>query len=520
MSAASPIRTLVAWCPDWPIVAAGADLSDPVAVVFANRIIAASPGARAHGVGRGLRRRAAQGRCAMLELHERDEAREARLFEPVVAALDDVTPRVEVTRPGTCALVMRGPSRYFGGDAAVAELVHERLAQVVAARTEVRVGVADGPFAAELAARAADPTRIVPTGDVAAFLAPMNIDVLERPDLVDVLRRLGIRTLGAFAALPASDVLARFGSEGLGAHRLASGLDERPPDARHPPVDWSVSAEIDPPADRVDRVAFLARTLADELHRRLGREGVTCVRVGIEAETEHGESLVRFWRHEGALSDAAVADRVRWQLDGWLNGSAATRPSGGITRLALVPDEPIAARGRQLGFWGGETETDQRAARVAARLQGQLGADAVLVPEREGGRHPAEQLRLVPAATVELSGRSLASAPDAAPWPGALPAPSPTRVLADPIPIEVLDADGTTVTVTGRGLLSAPPAVLAARGRRLEVDRWAGPWPVDERWWDPEAHSRQARLQVITADDRAHLVALANGRWSITAQWD
>ena len=58
----------------------------------------------------------------------------------------------------------------------------------------------------------------------------MNIDVLERPDLVDVLRRLGLRTLGAFAELPASDVLARFGSEGLGAHRLASGLDERPPD--------------------------------------------------------------------------------------------------------------------------------------------------------------------------------------------------------------------------------------------------------------------------------------------------
>ncbi|MEM9519075.1 MAG: DNA polymerase Y family protein [Actinomycetota bacterium] len=519
----APIRTLVAWCPDWPVVATGADLADPVAVVFANRIVAASPGARAHGVTRGLRRRAAQGRCAELELHERDEAREARLFEPVVAALDDVTPRVEVTRPGTCALVMRGPSRYFGGDAAVAELVQARLAEVVAGRTDVRIGVADGPFAAELAARAASstaPTHLVEEGDVAGFLAPMNIDVLDRLDLVDVLRRLGIRTLGAFAALPAADVLARFGSEGLAAHRLASGLDERPPDARHPPVDWSVSAEIDPPADRVDRVAFLARTLADELHRRLGRDGVTCVRVGIEAETEYGEELVRFWRHEGALSDAAVADRVRWQLDGWLNGSAAVRPSSGITRLSLVPDELIAAKGRQLGFWGGETEVDQRAARVAARLQGQLGADAVLVPELGGGRHANEQLRLVPAATVELSGRSLAPPPDAAPWPGALPAPSPTRVLAEPIPIDVLDVADALVTVTGRGLLSAPPAVLAARGRRLDVERWAGPWPVDERWWDPEAHTRHARLQVITIDGRAHLITLTSGQWLITAQWD
>ena len=246
-----------------------------------------------------------------------------------------------------------------------------------------------------------------------------------------------------------------------------------------------MSNEIDPPADRVDRVAFLARTLADELHRRLGRDGVTCVRVGIEAETEHGEQLLRFWRHEGTLSDAAVADRVRWQLDGWLNGSAANRPSGGITRLALIPDELIAAKGRQLGFWGGETEVDQRAIRVAARLQGQLGADAVLVPEREGGRHPDSQLRLVPAATVELTGRSLDPESDTAPWPGVLPAPSPTRVLAEPIPIEVLDECNRRRRHRTRVAVG-----IAIRTRRSwQTDRGAalgGPWPIDERWWDPE----------------------------------
>ena len=46
-----PVRTLVAWCPDWPVVATGVDLAEPVAVVYANRIVAASPGARAQGTG-------------------------------------------------------------------------------------------------------------------------------------------------------------------------------------------------------------------------------------------------------------------------------------------------------------------------------------------------------------------------------------------------------------------------------------------------------------------------------------
>ena len=42
-----------------------------------------------------------------------------------------------------------GPTQAAALRAAVADLVHERLAEVVAERTDVRVGVADGPFAAD-----------------------------------------------------------------------------------------------------------------------------------------------------------------------------------------------------------------------------------------------------------------------------------------------------------------------------------------------------------------------------------
>ncbi len=516
-----PVRTLVAWCPDWPVVAMGRGLDQPVAVVAANRVVAASPAARAVGVARGQRRRAAQGACADLEVLARDEAAEARSFEPVLASLDDLTPLIEVVRPGTCAFVMKGPSRYFGGDQAVVEGVMRRMTEVVDGRTDVRVGVADGPFAAGLAARLADPIRLVDQGSAAGFLAPLPVTVLERPDLCDVLVRLGVTTLGAFAALPSSSVIGRFGSSGMAAHRLASGLDPHPPEARPLRPDWSVSTEIDPPANRVDRVAFCARGLADQLHSRLAGEGLACVRVAIEAETEHGETLLRLWRHEGALSAGAIADRVRWQLDGWLNGSAVTRPSAGISRLALVPDEVIPGHGRQLGFWGGETEADERAARVAARLQGQLGIDSVLVPELRGGRDTDQQIVLVSAATVELRGRSIEpEVHDSAPWPGALPCPSPANVLATPISVELLDSAGVKVGVSGRGAVSAPPTRLVRAGRPFEIKGWAGPWPVEERWWDPESHRRRARVQVLTTDGVASLVALVGGQWWITAVWD
>ena len=164
-----------------------------------------------------------------------------------------------------------------------------------------------------------------------------------------------------------------------------------------------VSAELDPPAERVDTAAFLAKSLADSLHERLASRGLACTRIVVEAETEHGETLVRSWRHEGTLSPGAIADRVRWQLDGWLSGAASVRPTAGISRLSLVPDEVVAARGRQLGFWGGETLIDERVVRAIARVQGLLGIDAVTVPECRGGRGPGEQVALIPAAAVDLT---------------------------------------------------------------------------------------------------------------------
>jgi protein ImuB len=39
------------------------------------------------------------------------------------------------------------------------------------------------------------------------------------------------------------------------------------------------------------------------------------------------------------------------------------------------------------------------------------------------------------------------------------------------------------------------------------VTSWAGPWPVDERWWDPAGSSRVVRLQLVDVNGRAYLVA-------------
>jgi protein ImuB len=446
----------------------------------------------------------------------------------VVAAVEELAPGVEVVRPGMCAVGARGPARYFGGDPAVAD----RLARHVTDRTRARcsVGVADGRFAAALAARRGE---MVPRGGSRAYLAPYPVETLDLPELSDLLRRLGLRTLGAFAELPARDVLARFGPDGARAHRLARGLDDRPLAARLPVPELSVQAELDPPVERVDMAAFTAKALAEQLHDALSRRGLACTRMAIEAQTEHGEQLTRLWRHEGVLTPAAIADRVRWQLDGWLTGTARVlpragttggpstgdrveRPTAGIVLLRLVPDEVVRHGGLQLGLWGGMGDEDERAARALARVQGMLGQDRVVTAVLGGGRGPGDRVRLVPWGDERVPDRRADP-----PWPGRVPAPSPATVLPEPLPAEVLDAAGGPVGVTGRFAVTAAPARLSVPGRGpVDVVGWAGPWAVDERWWDPATASRRARFQVVGADGSAWLLALDGGRWWLEAAYD
>jgi protein ImuB len=543
-------RMGVVWCPDWPVVAWGVPLDEPAAVFVANRVVACSPAARHEGVVVGQRRRDAQGRCPDLAVLERDTDREGRLFEPVAAALETLTPRIEVAGPGLVGFPTRGPSRFFGGDQSLAERMVHEVQPVLAGRGEARVALADGVFAARLAARTSEAAVgpvVLPPSASADFLRQLPISTLEQPELTDVLVRLGLTTLGLFAALSAADVSGRFGREGLLAHRLAHGYDEHPPDLRRPAPDLAVTWQFEPPAERIETCAYAAKALGDELHAALDADGLACTRVAIEVETESGEQHVRLWRHEGALSAAALAERARWQLDGWLHlartssstesssiESARTesarpakpgsspKPASGVVRLSLIPDEVVAATGRQLGFWGGRAARADDVTRTVARLQGLLGPEAVLVPEWRGGRSPGEQIALIPAAAVDLGEERVATKPEwiTEPWPGQIPDPAPARVLSDPPMVEVADPVGRPVAVSGRGEVSAEPALVTLDQKRpRRVQAWAGPWLADERWWDPLTQRRRARLQVVLDDGSAHLLMIEQQTWYLEASY-
>ncbi len=165
-------------------------------------------------------------------LEEGPRGEEARRFARVLARAGELCPWVHPIRLGVGALPARGPARFFGGE----EAVVARLAAVIGALDEVdnlddlenlgkvgeeaKIGIADGLFAALLAARS---ELIVPPAGTAGFLAPWSVATLARPDLAVTLQRLGITTLGQFAALPAASVSDRFGADAAVCHAVARG---------------------------------------------------------------------------------------------------------------------------------------------------------------------------------------------------------------------------------------------------------------------------------------------------------
>lgn len=566
----TPPRMLVAEVEHWSAIAAGLDPARAAAVVSAGRVTAFTPAAAAAGVEAGMRRRRALSECGALELIEHDPDLDARRFAPVVAALEDLTPRVEVLAPGCCVVATQGPSRYYGGDEVLAVLVQDTVAKTLAgasadgpvrapADASVRVGIADGLFAAGLAARtapAANPltqVMVVPPCGSAEFLSRLSLWTLTEEfslltgcaadgttdDLISRLWQLGLRCLGDLAALSAGDLVGRFGRQGEWVHALASGRDPRlsQPAAAQP--DLSAATEIDPPADRLDTVAFAAKSLADQLDAQLAREGQALVCVEISAETEHGETSSGRWRHGFRFSPPDVVDRVRWQLDGWRSAKGRNSPTGRVCGIRLRVVETLPDEGRQLGFWGGQSEADERAERALQRVQTLVGFDGVTVGRLGPGRRRADFEQRLPFGTAgprgvggsgtagpRETGASDPAGPrgvgvsDPAPWPGRLGVPAPAEVLVEPELLVVLDADAEPVGVDGRAQASAPPAVLRrADGSVRRITAWAGPWPLDERWWSSRSR-RQARFQLVLDDGIAHLCAVEGGRWRLEATYD
>ncbi|KAA1415988.1 DNA polymerase Y family protein [Nocardioides humilatus] len=537
------MRVLVAWCPDWSVTAGMFELaetgeaqhpaSQPAAVLANNIVEVCNGAARAEGVRRGQRRRDAQSRCPELVLLPANPERDVRYFEPVLATVEDLRPGVAPIRPGL--LAVSAPGRYFGGEPHAAALLSQHL--VDAGVWDCRFGVADDLFTAEQAARQA-PVQdcvVVSPGASAAFIQALPVRVLadtvdggaEGRELADLLRRLGLPTLGDFARLSRAEVSNRFGAFGLSVWQRAQGGAPTRLGSREPPPELACEIGFEPPLESAEAVCFSVRTTAERFVAGLAERQLVAVAVRIEAEADGVVMSARTWLHPRCFTSRDLIDRVHWQLQAGMasSGLRSRRDAGAVSapveRVRFLPETVEPASAHAEGLWGGGA--DEQVTRGVARVQAMIGFDAVRTPVLQGGRSVADRQ-----STVAWGERPVGLRPLDRPWPGRIPGPAPSRVFAVPPAAEVVDEAGRSVTVTERGAVTGEPwryridaaADVAAR-RWTPVASWAGPWPVDDAWWVSEGGAgRSARFQVVGVDGRAWLLVWRATGWEAEAGYD
>ena len=460
-------------------------------------------------------------------------------FEHVVRAVVEVSPLVEVENLGTIVIAARGPSRYFGGDIAVAQQL-DQICSTVAQGLPFGVGIADSRFAATAAAHLSLSRKtpcVIESAITTEFIDALPVASLARvggitENTVDLLERLGLRRCGDVRAIGEVALIDRFGVDGKHVYALVSGSEVRHFVPGSPPSDFTRVMESESPLINAAHVVSAAYQTMVDMVEAIAAHGQQCVRLLITCHTDHAETTTRIWGEPRGFSTAGIAQRLSYQVSGWLvdADSDADGPTSGVVRVVFEPLECREVLVVQPLLWGGHQENTERAARAVAMASAVDDSVHITVPRWRGGRDIASVYEQVPVHMVDLSDAHDAEQRVhfgngvARDWSGALPRPSPPSVATEPPIAEVLNADGRSVMVTGRHELDSIPVRLCVSGRSYNIVQVAGPWPVEERWWDARRRRRHVRLQVLVQRDygatSVFLVGLENRTWTLLAYYD
>ena len=346
--------------------------------LWEEQVIAVSEEALPFGVMTGMALRQAEHLCPQATFLPPDPESAQHLRELISSALYDLAPTVEVRVEGVAWLDVSGVVK-------PGESIREARRRLRAAiGREPRLGLGPGPFSARLAAARARPGRLVQVDNAKTFLAPLSshelpldAEQLERLDL------LGLRTLGAVAAIGPRELESQLGRDGRHAVLLARGLESDLLAPWRPPLFTSAHRQFDEPVEDREAMLFVARALCGDLAEELGLRGAGAKQVRVRlhfesagraqgaflSETEQRETVVRH-----PLSSAMELFGL---IGSWIK---EWQPRAPITELWIELPVLEGAGRRQLRLWAGGDGTSEEVIAALERLQERWGENVVHRP--------------------------------------------------------------------------------------------------------------------------------------------
>jgi protein ImuB len=431
----------------------------------------------------------------------------------------DFSPRVQRYVDGGVVFDVSGLERLLGTPPSIAAELEK------AGGADARIAVAPTQSAALLLSRAR-PSPTVVTVDVSSALASVPLVCLEQlladihgvtlplrgraakkpaaarasgwppwaacEPVFDILRRWGLTTLGEFAALPARDLSARIGQDGLALQHLARGGDLRPlvPDPDVPR--YVERIELEWPIDALEPLSFVLPRLLDPLALSLERAGRAAAAVRLALRLVDRTTHVRVLQLPAAMRDPRVL-RTLLLLD------LESHPPSAAIDIATIEIDPAPARVVQHSLLERGLPSPETLATLTARLtalvgETRCGSPALLDTYRSDGfemrRFGADGKSQMAngkwngSIGHESIGDSMCHLPSAI-------SHCAVRRFRPPVAIRVTVERGRPVRVAidRRGMPGG------------HVEQCAGPWRSSGSWWEREtAHWDRDEWDVALSD--------------------
>jgi protein ImuB len=279
------------------------------------------------------------------------------LLEPIAGWACQYTPRVSLEPPEALVAEVHGSLRYFGGRTGLLEHLRTGLR---AMNLEAGIALAATPRAALWIAHA---------GGVR--LEDVPVDIAADAESLELLKSLGVRTVGGLLTLPREGLARRCGAALVGALDRALGRLPEPREFFCPPPEFHVRLALNADVMHAEALLFPARRLLTQLEGLLAarQSGIRSFKISLFGERDLFEEI-----EIGLASPTRDARRMADLLRERLGRTVLARPVEAIALHAAGFAPIVPASG---GLFGDEAREAEGWAQLLERLQARLGAGAV-----------------------------------------------------------------------------------------------------------------------------------------------
>jgi protein ImuB len=463
-----------------------------------NRVLEMTAAARESFVERGMTPTQAMARCQKVVLRARLPRQEAAAQKALLQCASTFSPFLESTAPGVCTINLRGLSEFAAKDGQTElplELLDRAhawanrvLARVGGLQLSAQIGLASDPDVARLAAQQAE--RILFVHNISQFLNTVPLDAAGlAPELLRVISKWGLSSIGQLCDLGRDELAARFGAEISEFIDRIAPLRPRPLTWVTPEIEFEEGIDLENSIESLEPLLFILRRFLDQLSHRL--ESVYLVAQELKL-TLGLESGAKYERVLAVPSPTRNLNTLFRMLHTHLENLQTDAP---IVAVALRA-EPARAQTHQFGLFQASLRDPNQFYETLARLEGLLGAGRSGTPVNNASYKPddfhIEPPRFHGNMPVETAALKISTGPS-------------------------LRRFRPAIQATIRMELNRPTHVQSegARGKIVESQ---GPWRSSGNWWE-EPWTRD-EWDVRLANGRAYRLAQTQGQWFIEGVFD